>query len=495
MNRTTWRGPFEDATSGRHYVEWVDPNGHIMGRDYDNLPNVDLSALTGTSLQEPSYPDGRSAIKTTYAESVPFSTNAMTGTYNPLSSGQASFSQGFTAYAPAGTAPIDYDEHSQARQGSIAFMLSTEAAARTTSYEQQHNLWTSGFNDPLTQPELGPGPYGSSSHLSDFATISHVQPMGREDLALPNQTVPLQGPRTVRLLGCITQLPEKTTDNQIQEIKAFLAKLDTHKSTPKFIAAQQIGRSPEDQLEFLTGLQKAVETGGLVAFGNGKHFHVSTCGGSNCSRVMIFKTQSGGRCHYCQEKLRKGKTKRSPPGNLSHSQFSLASNGDQTSYHMQTLPCTSDDQHDPVDLSNKDNIMLDRYTEQRASAASGKVANLLGEKVTLPDISDAQVDQFNHFLWRLVGVSQIRVREELEADKTPDQHLNFLVGLQQAVGAKAAYGNWYLNPGKNYWVVKCSYGVCDRIAIRDNSAEEFCDNHNEAAMKRRKRRFNKMDRH
>ncbi|KAG7528298.1 hypothetical protein FFLO_06261 [Filobasidium floriforme] len=495
MNSTTWRGPFEDATSGRHYVEWLDPNGHIMGRDYNNLPNVDLSALTGTSLQEPSYPDRRSTINTTYAESAPFSTNAMTGTHHTLSNGQASFSQGFAAYAPAGTASVDSDEHSQACPGSIAFMLSTEAVAGITSYRQHQDLRSSGSNDPSPQSELGSGPHNSSSHVSDFGTISHVQPMGSLDRAPLDQTPPLQAIRTVWLLGCMTQLPEQTTDDDIQDIKAFLAKLDTHKSTPKFRAAQQIGRSPEDQLEFLIGLQKAVETGGLVAFGNGKHFHVSTCEGSNCSRVMIFKTQSGRRCHYCQEKLRKGKTKQSPPGNLSHSQFSLASNGDQTSDHMQTLPCTSDDQHDPVDLSNKDNIMLDSYTEQRASAASGKVANLLGEKVTLPDISDAQVDQFNHFLWRLVGGSQTMVRKELKANKTPEQHLNFLIGLQQAIGAKTAYGNWFLNPGKNYWVVECSYGVCSRIAIRLDSAEEFCDNHNERAMKRRKRRFNKMDRH
>jgi hypothetical protein len=261
--------------------------------------------------------------------------------------------------------------------------------------------------------------------------------MGSSDWAPRNQTAPLQAVRTVWLLGCMTQLPGETTDDKIQEIKAFLAKLDTHKSTPKFRAAQRIGRSPEDQLEFLTGLQKAVDTGDLVAFGNGKHFHVSTCEGSNCSRVMIFKIQSGRRCHYCQEKLRKGKIKQSLPGNLSHSQFSLASNGDQTSDYMQSFPCTSDNQHDPVnqlDLSNKDNIMLDSYTEQRASAASGKVANLLGEKVTLPNISDAQVDQFNHFLWRLVGGSQTMVKEELKADKTPDQYLKIL--------DRAAAGRW-----------------------------------------------------
>jgi hypothetical protein len=69
MNSTTWRGPFVDETSGLYYIEWL-KNGHVMGRDYNNLPNVDLSALTGTSLQEPSYLDSSSAIDTTYAESV-----------------------------------------------------------------------------------------------------------------------------------------------------------------------------------------------------------------------------------------------------------------------------------------------------------------------------------------------------------------------------------------------------------------------------------------
>jgi hypothetical protein len=491
MNRTTWRGPFEDATSGRHYVEWLDPNGHIMGRDYDNLPNVNLSALTGTSLQEPSYPDGRSAIKTTYAESTPFSTNAMTGTYNSLSNGQASFPQGFAAYAPVGTAPIGYDAPSQARPGSIAFMLSTEPMAGMTSYRQHQDLGFSGSNDPSPQSELGSGPYNSSSHVSDLATVSHVQPTGNSDWAPLYQTAPLHAIRTVWLLGCMTQLPGETTDDNIQEIKAFLAKLDTHKSTPKFMAAQQIGRSPEDQLDFLTSLQKAVGTGDIVAFGSGKHYYVFKCKSSNCSKVMIHQTHDGGHCHSCQEKLKKGKTRQSPLGDQSHSQIALTSDGDKSSGSMQSLPCTGGRQHSPPVLADADNTIIDTYTEQGASVASAKVQNLLGLRVALPgNISDVTVEQFNRFLWRLVGGSQTRVRMELKADKTPDQHLDFLVGLQQAVGARTAYGNWSLNPGKNYWVVKCSYGVCNRIAIRLNSAEEFCDNHNEGAMKRRKRRLN-----
>jgi hypothetical protein len=494
MNRTTWRGPFVDETSGLYYIEWLE-NEHVMGRDYDNLPNVDLSALTGTSLQEPSYRDSSSAIDTTYAESAPFSTNAMTGTYNTLSNGQASFPQGFGAYAPAGIAPVDHDEHSQARPGSIAFMLSTEAVVGITSYRQHQDLGFSGSNDRSPQSELGSGRYNSSSHVSGFATISHVQPMGSLDWAPPNQTVPLQAVRTVWLLGCMTQLPEKTTDDDIQEIKAFLAKLDTHKSTPKFRAAQKIGRSPEDQLDFLTSLQKAVGTGDIVAFGSGKHFRVSRCKNSNCSKVMIHQTHDGGHCHSCQEKLKKGKTRQSLLGDQSHSQIASTSDGDKSSGSMQSLSCTGRERHSPPVLADADNTMFDSYTEQEASVASAKMQNLLGLRVALPgDISVVEVEQFNRFLWRLAGGSQTRVRKELEADKTPDQHLDFLVGLQQAVGAKTAYGNWFLNPGKDYWVVKCSYGVCNRIAIRLNSAEEFCDNHNEGAMKRRQRRLNKADR-
>jgi hypothetical protein len=471
MNRTTWRGPFVDETSGLYYIEWLE-NEHVMGRDYDNLPNVDLSALTGTSLQEPSYRDSSSAIDTTYAESAPFSTNAMTGTYNTLSNGQASFPQGFGAYAPAGIAPVDHDEHSQARPGSIAFMLSTEAVVGITSYRQHQDLGFSGSNDRSPQSELGSGRYNSSSHVSGFATISHVQPM-----------------------GCMTQLPEKTTDDDIQEIKAFLAKLDTHKSTPKFRAAQKIGRSPEDQLDFLTSLQKAVGTGDIVAFGSGKHFRVSRCKNSNCSKVMIHQTHDGGHCHSCQEKLKKGKTRQSLLGDQSHSQIASTSDGDKSSGSMQSLSCTGRERHSPPVLADADNTMFDSYTEQEASVASAKMQNLLGLRVALRgDISVVEVEQFNRFLWRLAGGSQTRVRKELEADKTPDQHLDFLVGLQQAVGAKTAYGNWFLNPGKDYWVVKCSYGVCNRIAIRLNSAEEFCDNHNEGAMKRRQRRLNKADR-
>jgi hypothetical protein len=134
-------------------------------------------------------------------------------------------------------------------------------------------------------------------------------------------------------------------------------------------------------------------------------------------------------------------------------------------------------------------------TGQGPSVTSGKMAKLLGGSVILPsDISDDNIKQLNTFLWRFVHESQTRVRLELKADNTPEQHLNFLIGLQHAVGAKTAYGNWTQGlMSRSYWVVECAQDTCDRIAIRYGSAERLCDDHKREAIKQRKRRRDEAD--
>jgi hypothetical protein len=153
-------------------------------------------------------------------------------------------------------------------------------------------------------------------------------------------------------------------------------------------------------------------------------------------------------------------------------------------------------QYSPPIQSDESTIAPDSDKGQGPSVTSGKMAKLLGESVILPsDMSDDDIKQLNTFLWRFVRKSQTRVRMELKADKTPEQHLNFLIGLRQAVRAETAYGNW--TQGlifRSYWVVECAQDTCDRIAVRYGSAERLCDDHKREAMKQKKKqRLEKAD--
>ena len=154
-------------------------------------------------------------------------------------------------------------------------------------------------------------------------------------------------------------------------------------------------------------------------------------------------------------------------------------------------------QYSPPVLPDESTVALDSNTGQRPSVASGLVANLMGESVILPsDISDDDVKQLNTFLWRSVRESQTRVRLELKADKAPEKHLDSLIGLQQAVGAEPAYGNWTQGlKSRSYWVVECAHDTCDRIAIRYGSAARLCDDHKREAIQQRKRRRDEADRY
>ena len=72
---------------------------------------------------------------------------------------------------------------------------------------------------------------------------------------------------------------------------------------------------------------------------------------------------------------------------------------------------------------------------------TGKMVTLMNQSVILPShIDDDAIRQLNFdFLWNLDPKSAGRVKLELQANKDSQQTLDFLTGLQQAVGERKRF--------------------------------------------------------
>lgn len=120
---------------------------------------------------------------------------------------------------------------------------------------------------------------------------------------------------------------------------------------------------------------------------------------------------------------------------------------------------------------------------------TGKMVTLMNQSVILPShIDDDAIRQLNFdFLWNLDPKSAGRVKLELQANKDPQQTLDFLTGLQKAVGERKRFDGFTKSPG-SYYIYECSDEHCNRIVIRAGSQEGYCSYHTSRVSQPRKRR-------
>jgi hypothetical protein len=126
-----------------------------------------------------------------------------------------------------------------------------------------------------------------------------------------------------------------------------------------------------------------------------------------------------------------------------------------------------------------------------AQEVTGKMVTLMNQSVILPSqISDDAIRQLDFdFLWNLDPKSAGRVKSELQANKDPQRLLDFLSGLQKAVGERKRFDGFTKSPG-SYYIYECSDEHCNRIVIRAGSQEGYCSYHTSRVSqpwKRRKR--------